>query len=151
MGIFTQVDEISELTGRLGALVRRRFYEVAKMDAEEIAEVLIDERGLEEVCMDIEEALSEADDMIHESADSNIIYDFDNYLLATFDPYPENQEVDDYSVKEAACSEEPEMALTRAVQVYAYELWKAGIRNALKKILEEKCAAVRSHAMMKVR
>ncbi len=139
MGVFTQVKEIEELTRRLESLVRKRFYEVARIDAEEIAESLIDEKGLDAVCRDIDEAISEADDKIREAADSNVTYDFDNFLLATFEPYPENQEVDDYLVKEGACAEEPEYFLNKAVQLYAYELWVAGIRNALKEVLKERC------------
>jgi len=139
MGIFTDVDEIRELSSRLDGLIKKRFYEVARIDAKEIADELIEEKGLDDVCRDIDEAIAEADDRIHESADSNVIYDFDNFILATFDPYPEREEVDDYLVKEVACEEEPETFLGKAVQSYAYELWKAGIRNALREILEERC------------
>lgn len=150
MGIFTQVDEIEQLSNRLSGLVRKRFYEVARQDAEDIANELIEEMGLEEVCMDIDEAISEADDKIYEVADTNVTYDFDNFLLATFEPYPENEQVDDHLVKENACAEDPEMVLTKAVQTYAYELWVAGIRNALKEILKEKCAGVMKRGVARV-
>lgn len=140
MGIFTDVDEIRRLSDELGALVRKRFREVARMDAEEIAENLIEEKGLDTVCRDINNAISEASDMIHEAADTNVTYDFDNFLLATFDPYPEREEVDDYIIKESACAEE-----------YAYELWRVGIRKELEEILKEKCAGVVKRSLARIR
>jgi len=151
MGIFTDVDEIRRLSDELGALVRKRFREVARMDAEEIAENLIEEKGLDTVCRDINNAISEASDMIHEAADTNVTYDFDNFLLATFDPYPEREEVDDYIIKESACAEEPEFFVTKAAQLYAYELWRVGIRKELEEILKEKCAGVVKRSLARIR
>ena len=139
MGLFTGDREILKLVEDLDIRVRKKFREIARDEAEEIAKTLIDEKGLDDVCRDIYEAISEAEDYIHESADMLVTNDFDNFLLATFDPYPERTEVDDYIIKEIACSEEPENFVNKTIQAYAYELWRAGIRNALKEILEERC------------
>lgn len=143
MSLFTDVDEIRELTSKLDSLVKRRFREIAKMDAEVIAEYLIEEKGLEEVCRDIDEAISEAEDWIHEDADGNVMYYFDNDLLLAFEPYPESEEVDQDIVKDIVCSGEADNFVEKAVSAYAYELWRAGIRNALEEILKEKCASFR--------
>jgi len=142
MGVFTQKYRIEELARELEREVHRRFREVARMSAEDIAEQLIEEKGLDDICRDIDEAISEAEDMIWEDADSNVLYDFDNYLLATFDPYPEREEVDFDVIKTTACSEETENVVGKAIQAYAFELWRAGIRNELRNILKEKCSKV---------
>ena len=151
MGIFTEVGEIERLSSRLSELVGKKFYEVARDAAEEIAEVLIDEKGLDDICRDIDDAVSEASDMIHEAADLNVSYDFDNYLLVAFEPYLKNEKVDNYIVKEIACAEDSEIFLTKAVQAYAYELWRVGIENALREVLKEKCARALRKGLARVR
>ena len=141
MSLFTDDERINTLVNELSGLVTKRFYEVAKRDAKEIADELLEEYDLSDICTDIDDFISEnADTYIHEDADANVINDFDNFLLATFEPYPENEEVDDYIVREAACSEEPSIFLEKAVQAYAYELWYNGIKNALKEYFEELCS-----------
>jgi len=140
MGLFTDVDQIRELTNRLESLVAKRFREIAGIDAGEIAQNLINQKGLDAVCRDIDDAISEAEDMIHEVADTNVTYDFDNFLLATFDPYPERKDVDGFIIKEVACNEDPSLFVEKTMQAYAFELWKEGIKNELRKILKEMCA-----------
>jgi len=139
MGIFTQVDEIENLVHRLDSLVKRRYREVVKRDAEYVASELIAQKGLAEVCRDLDDAIEEAEDIIHYTVETNVTYDFDNFLLATFSPYPESQEVDDEVIKEIACAENADVFVEKALQAYAFELWKVGVRNALKEILEERC------------
>ena len=74
-----------------------------------------------------------------QNADSHVIYDFDNFLIGTFDPYPEKEEVDEEVIRMAVCEEREYSPTAKAMQAYAFELWRAGIRNALKEILIEKC------------
>ena len=65
---------------------------------------------------------------------------YDSYLLATFAPYSEEQEIDETIVGDVVCSGEFDM--DRAVTVYAYELWRVGIEKSLRRILKEKCSKV---------
>jgi len=94
--------------------------------------------GLDDICRDIDEALSYADEMIHYEADRLATAIYDNYLLATFAPYPEEQEIDETIVGDIACSEE--FSMDKAVTAYAYELWRVGIEKSLRRILREKCS-----------
>ena len=151
MSLFTDYEEIDELVSKLGARIRWAYNEITRSDAEEIADELINEKGLDYVCSDIDEAISEVEDWIHEDADAHVTYTIDNYLLATFDPYPENQEVEYDLVKPFACESEAEDVVDKAVLAYAYELWRIGIRNKLKEVLKERCAALRGRAAVRVR
>jgi len=142
MGVFTQKERIEELARELEREIHRRFEEIVKIDAEEIAKELIDRKGLDDVCRDIEGAIIEAEPMIHYSAENNATYTFDNYLLATFAPYYEGKElVDEDIVGELACSQ-IEFSLDRAVSIYAVELWKGAIEEKLREILKEKCSKI---------
>jgi len=138
MGVFTQKDEIERLARELASKIQRRYYDVVEDSAKEIAEELIEEKGLDDICRDIDEAISYADEMIHYEADRLALPTYDSYLLATFAPYPENQEVDETIVGEVVCGEE--FDIDRAVSVYAYELWRVGIEKSLRRILKEKCS-----------
>jgi len=138
MGVFTQKRDIDQLARELTNKIQRRYYDVVEDSAKEIAEELIEERGLEEICRDIDDAVSIADDRIHYEADRLATMTFDNYLLATFAPYPESEEVDQDIVGEMVCGR-GEFNLDTAVTAYAYELWRTGIEKKLKEILEEKC------------
>ena len=141
MSLFTNDERINTLVNELSELVNRRFHEIAKIDAKDLAEDLLESYKLSEICVDIDDFISTAaSDKICEVADTDITYDFDNFLLATYDPYPESREVDEYAIRDIACSEEPSMFLTKAVQAYAYELWCQGIKNALKEYFEELCS-----------
>ena len=142
IGVFTQKDEIERLARELEREVQRRFEEVVRMDAEEIAERLIDEKGLDDVCRDIEEAIDEAEPMIHYSAETNATYTYDNYLLATFAPYYEGKELVDEELVGLSVCGESEFNMDRAVTVYAFELWRGAITEKLKEILKEKCSKV---------
>lgn len=147
MGHLTWYKEIGELSERLENLVEKAYREIVKDEAEEIADELIDSMGLDAVCRDIDDAISEAEDLIHESADSLATTTFDNYLLATFAPYPEYREVDEDVIK-TVCYDE--FSVDKAVAYYAFELWRVGIRNKLREILEEKCAGVK-RSLSKIR
>jgi len=138
MGVFTQKDEIERLARELASKIQRRYYDVVEDSAKEIAEKLIEEKGLDDICRDIDEALSYADEMIHYEADRLATAIYDNYLLATFAPYPEEQEIDETIVGDIACSEE--FSMDKAVTAYAYELWRVGIEKSLRRILREKCS-----------
>ena len=140
MGVFTQKHRIEELARELSSEVQRRYYDVVEDSAKEIAEELIEEKGLDDICRDIDEAISYADEMIHYEADRLASPIYDSYLLATFAPYPEEQEVDETIVGYIACSEE--FSMDKAVTAYAYELWRVGIEKSLRKILREKCSKV---------
>ncbi len=139
MTLFTRDDKIERVFRELETLVLKEYRDTVKEDAKEIAKELIEERGLDYVCRDIYDALAEADDLIHETADSRVTYTLDNELLLLFDPYPEREQVDFDIIKEVASHAEAEDVVGTTVQAYAYELWKVGIRNALEEILKEKC------------
>ena len=141
MGIFTRVDEIERLANELGRLVRLRYREVVEDEAEDIAKDLVEEKGLKYVCMNIDEAIEDEDveERINEAADSHSTYNFDNALLATFDPYPERKEVDDYFIYDLVSTSKPENVVDTTIGAYAYELWRVGLRKALKEKLKEMC------------
>jgi len=141
MGVFTQEHRIEELARELEREVQRRFREVARIDAEEIAEELIDKKGLDDVCRDIEEAIREAEPMIHYSAECNATYFYDNYLAVAFAPSDIEDEVDEELVGLSVCGES-EFNMDRAVTVYAFELWRVAITEKLREILKEKCSKV---------
>lgn len=150
MGVLTWHDkEIEELSKRLDGRVKKAYYEIVKDEAKELAEELIDSMGLDAVCRDIDDAISEAEDWIHERADRLVTYTFDNYLLATFAPYPEYQEVDEDVIGELSCG--GEFSVDRVITNYAYELWRVGIRKELEEILKEKCAGVVKRSLARIR
>ena len=140
MGVFTQKHRIEELARELSSEIQRRYYDIVEDTAKEIAEELIEEKGLDDICRDIDEALSYADEKIHYEADRLASSTYDSYLLATFAPYPEEQEIDETIVGDIACSGEFDM--DKAVTAYAYELWRVGIEKRLRRILREKCSKV---------
>ena len=141
MGIFTQVNEIERLANELGRLVRLRYREVVEDEAEDIAKDLVGEKGLRYVCMNIDDVIYDdyVEERIKEAADSYSTYNFDNALLATFDPYPEMKEVDDYFIYDLVSTSKPENVVDTTIGAYAYELWRVGIKNSLKEKLKEMC------------
>jgi len=141
MGVFTQVDRIDELARELQREVQRRFWEVVESDARVIAEELISEKGLDDVCRDIDEALDNAEPHIHYMAESNATYYIDNWLLATFAPREAEDLVDEELVRLSVCEKE-EFSMDDAVTIYAIDMWRNAIREKLKEILREKCAKV---------
>lgn len=142
MGIFTDVERIERLDNELRREVRKRFWGTAKDYAEEIAEYLIEEKGLDDVCRDIDEAISEAEDYIHEDADTAVTYTYDNWLLALYAPVEIEEQIDEDLVKYSVCEEKPEYFMDRTITLYAYEIWREGIRMKLKEILKDRCAKV---------
>ena len=100
MGVFTQKHRIEELARELLSEIQRRYYDVVEDSAKEIAEEIIEEKGLDDICRDIDEAISYADEKIHYEADRLASSTYDSYLLATFAPYPEEQEIDETIVGE---------------------------------------------------
>ena len=141
MGVFTQVDEIERTARELRRIVLKRYREVVEDEAEDIAKDLVEEKGLRYVCMNIDEAIESEDveERINEAADSYSTYNFDNALLATFDPYPEREEVDDYFIYDLVSTSKPENVVNTTIGAYAYELWRVGLRKALKEKLKEMC------------
>jgi len=136
MPLFENVEkEYNELHSK----VIREYRRIARVDAEDILEDIKDELDWEYICEDPNRVVDEADDKVHEKADTNVTYTFDNWLLSMVDPYPENQEVDEYFVKQAACEE----GLDQAVTVYAYELWEAAIKDALVDLVKDRCRVIR--------
>ena len=129
--------EIEELGSRLEGLVKRAYRELTRETAEEIANNLIEEKGLDDICRDIDEAIEEVEDQIDYEADRLSTYTFDNYLLATFAPYPESTEVDEDIIKELVCDKD--FTVDKVIGTFAYELWRIGIRKELEEILKKKC------------
>jgi len=140
MGIFTQVDEIENLARRLSSEVTRRFYRVTEERAKELAEELIESKGLQSVCADIDEAIEGIRDAIHYDAEIYSTYTYDNYLLVSSIPYSEKEEAEEYMdiIRERACSDEY-FHVDSAIHDFAYYIWYTNIKNELRKLLEEKC------------
>jgi len=140
MGIFTQVDEIENLARRLSSEVTRRFYRVVERRAEELSEELIESKGLQNVCADIDEAIESIEDAIHYDAEIYSTYTYDNYLLVSSIPYSEKKDVEEEYmdvIKERVCGED--FHVDKAINDFAYFIWYTNIRNELRKLLEEKC------------
>lgn len=141
MGIFSDIPEIVELSDRLEMAVRKRFKKVCKMDAEEIAKWLFEEKTPEGICSDIDGAIEKAEDLIHQDANTNITYNFDNWVVAYAELKKDEVDWDTIAngIRERASDIADYESLVPAMAEYAYEAWVTGIRDALKEILKEKC------------
>jgi len=143
MSIFTDVPEILEAENKLCQLVKERFNRVAEIDAEDLFENLVNELGMDEVCRDPDAAIEYAEDegWIHEAADDNLIYTFDNELVRFCECAKDEVDMDEamYIAKQDICfgEKEPDWAVDSA---YAYEAWKAAIKEKLREIINKKCA-----------
>jgi len=144
MSIFTDVPEIVEAENKLCQLVKKRFNRVAEIDAESIFEDLVKELGMDEVCRNPDAAIEYAEDegWIHESANDNLMYNFDNELVRFCECAKDKVDEEEamYLAKQDICSgdKEPDWAVDSA---YAYEAWTAAIKDKLREVINKKCAS----------
>ncbi len=131
--------EVLNEINKISPIVYRKFHELAKRDAEDIAQTLFDEIGANEVCKDISQSISQSEEMIQSFAECESSNDFDNALLAIFHIYPEEEMVNNRRIKEVACSKNPEAFFNEAIRARAHELWVAAIKRYLREVLENKC------------
>ncbi len=145
MGVITEDWKVKSLSDDLGENVIRRFREVAKREAEEIADFMLSSYGADIVCEDIDESIDDALDLIESRIVSKRLHldRLDSFLLGAYNPSPERFDVDydtiDEEVCEVVCDIDPEEVVDRAVKGYAFELWKSGIRRSLRSVLRSKC------------
>ena len=147
MGVFSDDVKIYTKIESVGHDIQKKFRKVAKEKADEIADKLIIELGLDEICHDIDEVINMHRGYIDWEVNELTESPFDNYLVAFFEPTtqetPIDQAVIGQNICEYLCEERRfDKFVDKTIEEFAEEIWRTEIIENLRSILEEKCEEI---------